>query len=199
MIRYVLSVVVLVLVAVIVQQFLPVLTGIFGSRVLLVPLVFLCASVTVNTPVMLALAFLCGFLSDAQNWMGPHGGDPEVYVRPAESLYFGYSIVLYGVIGYLMQGIQPLFRAGKWQFSAMLSGIAVFVYLLAEYLLINFVRGEFFFNYPTLFKIGFSSAMTMMLSPLVFWVLFNLAEAFGYRITFTGLAKTKRKPATLTA
>ena len=195
MIRYTASLVLLVLLAVIVQQFIPAFTLLFGSRLMLVVLVFLCSASTVPAPVMLMLAFLCGFLTDAENAIGPHGGDPEVYTRPVEPLRFGYSIALYAVMGYLMQGIQPLFRQGKWQFSAILSGIAVFLYLLVEYLLINFVRGGFSFNRWTFLRIAFSSGITMLLSPLVFWLLFQLADRSRYTIRFDGIRRRKRQPA----
>ena len=132
MIRYSLSLFILVLFALIAQQFIPALTGLYNSRLLLVALVFLCASVTVGPPVMLALAFICGFVLDAQSALGPPGGDPEVYKFHAESLRFGYSIILFGAIGYLMQGIQPLFREGKWQFSTFLVGVSIFIYLLSD-------------------------------------------------------------------
>ncbi len=193
MIRYSLSLFFLVLLALVVQQFIPVLTGAYNSRLLLVTLVFLCASVTVRPPVMLALAFICGFLWDAQNALGPPGGDPAVYKDSAESLRFGYSIILYGLIGYLMQGIQPLFREGKWQFSTFLVGVSIFIYLVAEYLIINFVRGEFVFSRATLFQIVFTSVLTMLFSPVVFWVLFQIAERFGHEIRFEGLKKRKRR------
>ena len=143
------------------------------------------------------LAFVCGFLTDAQNVISPQGGDSEVYTRPVEQLRFGYSIVLYGVIGFLMHGIQPLFRQGQWQFSAVLSGVAVFLYLLSEYLLINFIRGGLVINSTVILKIGSSSGITMIFSPLVFWVLFRLADKFRYTIRFDGLKKPK--PKTLTA
>lgn len=197
MIRYTISLLVLVIVSVIAQQFIPSLTGLNGSRFLLVALVFLCAAVTVPVPVMLLLAFICGFLSDAQNTLGPHGGAPEIYTRPVEQLRFGYSIVIYGIMGYLMHGIQPLFRQGQWQFSAMLSGVAVFLYLMGEYLLINFIRGGFVMNQTVLLKIACSSAITMIFSPLVFWLLFRLADWSRYTIRFEGLKKPK--PKTLTA
>lgn len=197
MIRYSIFLLLLVVVAVIVQQFMPSLTALYGSRLLLVALVFLCASVTVPVPVMLLLAFVCGFLTDAQNTLGAHGGAPEVYTRPVEQLRFGYSILLYGVMGYLMHGIQPLFRQGRWQFSAMLSGVAVFLYLLGEYLLINFIRGGFAFNQAVVLKIACTSALTMIFSPLVFWLLFRLADWSGYTVRFDGLKKPKQK--TLTA
>ncbi len=193
MIRYSLSILILVLLALIAQQFIPVLTGAYNSRLLLVTLVFLCASVTVRPPVMLALAFICGFLWDAQNALGPPGGDPDVYKYPAESLRFGYSIILYGLIGYLMQGIQPLFREGKWQFSTFLVGVSIFIYLISEYLIINFVRGEFQFSRATFFQITFTSILTMLFSPVVFWSLFQIAERFGHEIRFEGLNKKRRR------
>ncbi|TAE77305.1 MAG: hypothetical protein EAZ65_02215 [Verrucomicrobia bacterium] len=195
MIRYTLSLLLLILLALVVQQFIPALTGLFNSRLLLVTLVFLCASVTVGPPVMLALAFTCGFLWDAQNALGPPGGDPTIYHSPAESLRFGYSIVLYGVIGYLMQGIQPLFREGKWQLSTFLAGISVFIYLVAEYLIINFVRGGFIFSRATLLQITFTSILTTLFSPLVFWILFQIASRFGHEIRFEGLKKKRRRRA----
>jgi len=194
-IRYSLSLFVLLLLALVAQQFIPSLTGLFNSRLLLVTLVFLCASVTVGPPVMLAMAFSCGFLWDAQSALGPPGGDPLVYDQPAESLRFGYSIILYGVIGYLMQGIQPLFREGKWQVSAFLVGVSIFVYLVAEYLIINFVRGDFLFPRATLFQIVFTSVLTMLFSPIVFWILFYIAGRFGHEIRFEGLKKKKRRRA----
>ena len=193
MIRYALSLFLLVLLALAAQQFIPSLTGLYGSRLLLVTLVFLCASVTVGPPVMLALAFLCGFLWDAQCALGPPGGDPEVYKFPAEPLRFGYSILLYGVTGLLMQGIQPLFREGKWQFSTVLVGISIFVYLAAEYFIINFIRGGFIFNEATLYQIAATSTLTMLFSPLVFWVLFYIAGKFGHEIRFEGLKKKQRQ------
>ena len=193
MIRYSLSILILVLLALIAQQFIPVLTGAYNSRLLLVTLVFLCASVTVRPPVMRALAFICGFLWDAQNALGPPGGDPDVYKYPAESLRFGYSIILYGLIGYLMQGIQPLFREGKWQFSTFLVGVSIFIYLISEYLIINFVRGEFQFSRATFFQITFTSILTMLFSPVVFWSLFQIAERFGHEIRFEGLNKKRRR------
>jgi cell shape-determining protein MreD len=184
-IRYSLSILLMILFALVAQQFIPALTGAYNSRLLLVTLVFLCASVTVGPPVMLALAFICGFLWDAQGALGAPGGDPAVYKYPAESLRFGYSIVLYGLIGYLMQGIQPLFREGKWQFSTFLVGVSIFIYLVSELLIINFVRGDFHF--------AVTSVLPMLFSPVVFWILFQIAEKFGYEIRFEGLKKKPRR------
>ena len=192
MIRYSLITIVLLLAAFVVQQFLPAFTGIHHSRILLVQLVFLCAAVTVGQPTMLLLAFIGGFFWDAHCWLGPHGGDPEVYSQQVESLRFGYSIFLFGAMGFLMQGIQPLFKQGKWQFSAMLSGIAILLYLAAEYAIINFVRGDFVLSKATLLQMVFTSLLTMLFSPLVFWLLFRIASLCDHSINPEAGRKRRR-------
>jgi hypothetical protein len=181
-IRYSFITILLLLVAFIVQQFLPAFTGLHDSRILLVQLVFLCCAVTVGQPTMLLLAFIGGFFWDAQCALGPHGGDPEVYTQQVESLRFGYSILLFGGMGFLMQGIQPLFKQGKWQFSAMLSGIAVFLYLAAEYAIINFVRGDLVLTRATILQMACTSALTMLVSPIIFWMLFGIARICEHSI-----------------
>lgn len=189
MIRYHISIIFLVLAACILQQFLPAVTALYDARILLLPLVFLCCAVTVDFSPMLILAFVCGFLWDAQNTLGPHGGDPLVYLNQTDSIRFGYSIILYGLMGVLMQGIQPLFRKGVWQVSVILTGIAIFLYLLAEFLLINFVRGEFSFPSQVFYQIWLTAALTMICSPLIFGILFKLAKLFNHTISYDGLKR----------
>ncbi len=192
MIRYSFITILLLLTAFVVQQFLPAFTGMHHSRVFLVQLVFLCAAVTVGQPTMLLLAFLGGFFWDAHCGLGPHGGDPAIYTQQVESLRFGYSILLFGAMGYLMQGIQPLFKQGKWQFSAFLSGIAIFLYLAAEYAIINFVRGDMVLRSSTLFQMLFTSLLTMLFSPLIFWLLFRIAKACDHSINPEAGRKRRR-------
>lgn len=141
---------------------------------------------------MLLLAFIGGFLWDANCALGPHGGDPEVYTQQVESLRFGYSIFLFGAMGYLMQGIQPLFKQGKWQFSAMLSGIAIFLYLAAEYAIINFVRGDFILSKASMIQMVLTSVLTMLFSPLVFWLLFRIASLCNHSINPEAGKKRRR-------
>ena len=192
MIRYSFITIFLLLAAFVVQQFLPAFTGLHDSRILLVQLVFLCAAVTVGQPTMLLLAFIGGFFWDAHCALGPQGGDPQVYTQQVESLQFGYSILLFAAMGFLMQGIQPLFKQGKWQFSAFLSGIAVFLYLAAEYAIINFVRGEFVLSKATVMKMVFTSLLTMLFSPLIFWLLFRIAKACDHSINPEAGRKRRR-------
>ena len=175
-----------------VQQFMPAISALYGARVLILPLVFLCCSVCVEFPKMLVLAFVCGFLWDAQHTLGSQGGDPNIYNDPVESLRFGYSIILYAMMGLLMQFIQPLFRSAKWHVSALLTGVAIFSYLLSEYLLLNVVRGDFVFPSNALYRIYLTSALTMLFSPLVFWIIFQLASSCHHIIRYDGLREKYR-------
>lgn len=175
-----------------VQQFMPTIPALFGARILILPLVFLCTAVSVNFATMLLLAFTCGFLWDAQHLLGEQGGSSEIYNQPVESLRFGYSIILYAMMGTLMQGIQPLFRKGIWQVSSLLSGISIFLYLFAEYILINIVRDDFIFPRHVLYRIYITGALTMLLSPLIFWIIFQLAAYCKYTIKYDGLKKEPR-------
>jgi hypothetical protein len=191
-IRYSFITILLLLAAFVVQQFLPAFTGLHHSRILLVQLVFLCCAVTVGQPTMLLLAFIGGFFWDAQCALGPHGGDPEVYTQQVENLRFGYSILLFGGMGVLMQGIQPLFKQGKWHFSALLSGIAVLLYLAAEYTIINFIRGEFALNQATMRQMAWTAFLTMLFSPLIFWMLFRIAKLCDHSINPEAGRKRRR-------
>jgi cell shape-determining protein MreD len=191
-IRYSFITIFLLLTTFVVQQFLPAFTGMHQARILLVQLVFLCEAVTVGQPTMLLLAFIGGFFWDAHCALGPQGGDPEVYTQQVESLRFGYSIFLFAAMGFLMQGIQPLFNQGKRQFSALLSGIAIFLYLAAEYAIINFVRGDFVLSKATIMQMLFTSLLTMVFSPLVFWLLFRIAKACDHSINPEAGKKRRR-------
>lgn len=192
LVGYHLSLFALVVTACVLQQFAPAFEGLYEARILVVPLVFLCIAVTVHSGPMLVLAFVCGFLWDAQHILGGHGGREDVYGTAREDVRFGYSIILYGLMGFFMQGIQPLFREGKWHLSALLTGVALFLYLFVEYLFITFVRGDLILTRALFLKIAFTSTLTMLFSPLVFWTLFRLAALFKFTIRYEGLKTDQR-------
>jgi hypothetical protein len=181
-IRYSITTVLLLLAAIVVQQMLPVFTGLHQSRILLVQLVFICCAVTVHQPVMLLLAFLGGFLWDAQSALAPHGGDPDIYSQQVETLRFGYSILLFGGMGMLMLGIQPLFHEGRWRLSTAIAGLAVLLYLVTEYAILSFVRGGIVIHQETILQIVFTAALTMLFAPPLFWLLNQVAALFGHSI-----------------
>jgi hypothetical protein len=184
MFLYSISLIGLLLLSCLIQLFVPPISAWFDARLLLLPLVVLCGSVTVSTGIMLILAFLGGFLWDAQQVFIVVQGDPEVYHSPPDSLRFGYSIILYALMGFLMQGIRPLFREGNWYVSAILTGVALFLYLFVEYLLRSFVVGGFHWSDGIIRQIGATSLLTMCCSPLVFWILFRVADLCGHTIQY---------------
>lgn len=184
MLPYSISLTGLLLLSCLIQLFLPPISAWYEARILLLPLILLCGSVTVSTGIMLFLAFLGGFLWDAQQVCIIIEGDPVVYHSAPDSLKFGYSIILYTLMGFLMQGIRPLFREGNWYVSAALTGVAIFLYLFVEFLLRRFIVGGIAFHDGTLRQIGATSVLTMCLSPFVFWTLFRVADLCGHTIQY---------------
>ena len=183
MIPYTISLIGLLLLSCIVQQFLPPISPWHDARILLLPLVVLCGSATVPTAGMLILAFLGGFLWDAQHIMIVPDLDPAVFQASSDSLKFGYSIILYALMGFLMQGIRPLFQQGKWYLTAGLTGVAIFLYLFVEFLLRSFVKGTLNFDNGIIDQIGMTSLLTMAASPLIFWMLYKIADLCGHEIS----------------
>ena len=180
MIRFSIATILLLLAAFAAQQFMPAFTGLHHSRILLVQLAFLCCAVASGQPLMLLLAFIGGFLWDAQCTLAPHPGDATIYTQPTESLRFGYSILLFAAAGYLMQVIQPLFRQGKWLFTTALIGLTLMLYLTLECGLISFIRGELQIDRPTFLQILFTSLLTTPLAPLLLAPLWLIARACDY-------------------
>jgi hypothetical protein len=179
-IRFSIATILLLLAAFAAQQFLSAFTGLHHSRILLVQLAFLCCAVASGQPLMLLLAFIGGFLWDAQCTLAPHPGDPAIYTQPTESLRFGYSILLFAAAGYLMQVIQPLFRQGKWLLTTALIGLTLMLYLTLECGLISFIRGELQIDRPTFLQILFTSFLTTPLAPLLLAPLWLIARACDY-------------------
>lgn len=167
------------------QEFVPRIEWAYSARLLVVHLFFFCSSITVSFPVMLVLAFTTGFLWDARHVIPDLGG---VAGDRGGDLAFGYSILLFGLFGALMQGIRPLFRRGRWELPVLMTGIATFFFLVFEYLLINLMRGGFYFPRDVWFKIVTTALLTTAPAPLVLFTLYRIAGITGYRIRFEGLA-----------
>lgn len=184
MLAYPISLIGILLLSCLLQQFIPAITAWYDARILILPLVVLCGSSTVSAAGMLALTFLGGFLWDAQNLIISELGDRQIYHTASDSLQFGYSIILYALMGFLMQGIRPLFQQGKWYLSVTFAGVAIFLYLFIEHLMRSFMTAEFSLQGGTLEQIGATTLLTTMLSPLVFWILFKVANLCGHPIDY---------------
>lgn len=185
MFRYSISLFLLLLLAVIAQQFLPSFADLYNARIFILLIVFLCIAVSVPLPVMFLYALMCGFLWDSQCTIGSPDVDTSIYQNPVPSLRFGSSILLFGFAGLLMHGFRPLFLQGKWYLSALLTGIATFLYCITEYAAIDFVRGSFTMSRGVLCQSGYTALCSIIVSPFVFWLLFYLARLFDHSIVET--------------
>lgn len=183
MFRYALFLLLLILLAVVLQQFLPAFQPLHNARIFLLLVVFLCISVTVPLPVVFIYALICGVFWDAQCALSTDNLDLSVFPTTISSLKFGTSILLFGLAGAFMHGFQHLFVHGKWYISSIIAGVATFIYTLVEYSLIDFIRGSFTVNSGVLLQISYTSLFSSLLAPLVFAALFLIARFFDHQIT----------------
>ncbi len=186
---YNLSLVLLFAVAFVTQEFMPEVVWGYRAKVLAVPLVFFSTAVTVSYPLMLFYAFIVGLVWDARFVVPPITGDNGVVVT---DVALGYSILLLGLTGSLMQGIRPLFSKGRWELPVIMTGVATATLMTLEYLLVNFMRGGFVFPREVWSKILASSLLTMIGAPLLFFLLYRIAKATGYKIRTEGLRSKYR-------
>lgn len=187
------SVLVLMMLLFGVQEFVPVIDFANQARLLLPAAFFFCASLSVSFPMMLFLALFTGLVWDARHL--PYKEEKPV-VEISELGHFdldemhssmgdlrvGYSIVLFGVAGALMQGIRPLFKRGRWELPVFMVGIATFIWLLIEFLLMSFLRGSFVFHPGLWTKLITCSLLTMLVSPIILFLLHTLASLCRYEV-----------------
>ena len=188
-------------IAFLLQEIIPTIPWAYDAILCLVPVVFFSGSITVPYPVMLLLAFFVGFVSDARHVVAEippmvvEGGLDERFSATSGfsstgvvgHLSFGYSIFLYGLLGSLMQGIRPLFRRGRWELPVLMTGVATFIFLLLTYLVMEFRSGDFGFPLSIWYSMLASALLSMIVSPVMFLLLYRLSRAANYQIKFDGL------------
>ncbi|WP_050027935.1 hypothetical protein [Verrucomicrobium sp. BvORR034] len=182
------------------QEFLPAIEFANHARVLLPPVLFFSASLTVSFPMMLFLALFTGLVWDARHL--PYKPEKPVAVESADlarelpvekqpptgtALPVGYSMFLFGVTGTLMQGIRPLFKRGRWELPVIMVGIATLLCLLIEFLMMSFLRGSFEFHPGLWTKLVTDALLAMLVSPLLLFMLHTLARLVHYEVRTEGL------------
>lgn len=183
------------------QEFIPAVEFAQQARVLLPPVFFFAASLSVNFPMMLVLAFMVGLGWDARYL--PYDSLPDVpasrvtelgtinslelKTTGSSDLKFGYSIVLFSIAGALMQGIRPLFKRGRWELPVFMVGVATFTWLLIEYLMMSFLRGSFIFPPSLWTKLVTNALLAMLVSPILLFLLHSLAKMCRYEVQNEGL------------
>ena len=158
------------LLALVTQEYIPALP--YGARVFLLPVVFFYGALAVPFPGMLFLAFTGGFMWDAL--VATHIVDGSLEIS------LGWSIVMYAVLGAIMNGFRPLFQRGHgWEIHCLLSGPLLSIFVLSEFLMITFRRGGFLFPKIIWWRIGGEGLAAMIVSPIVFLFLHWLALSFS--------------------
>ena len=117
--------------------------------------------------------------------LGTVAGD--VAEMRAGELGFGFSIILFGLMGALMQGVRPLFKRGRLELPVLMVGFATAGWLLIQYLLMAFLRGSLYFETAVWTKLITATLLAMLASPVIFLVLHLLARATVYEIKYEGL------------
>ena len=179
----------IVFVALIIQQFISPIEAAYGGFVFVVAAAFFCCAISVPFPVMLGLAFFTGLMWDSLHVVIPPEGEISNPQAALKDIKFGYSVLLFGGLGALMQGLRPLFRRGRWELPIIMTGVGTFLFLLIQYLLVNFTLGGLVFPARIWFKILTSALFCMLISPHVFFILHRLAIKTGYQIRYEGLRR----------
>jgi hypothetical protein len=198
-----LVVMILMALAFAVEEMLPAIQILQNVRLFHAAVFFFAASVAVPLPTMLIMAFFTGYVWDARYLMLP-GRDSSVEQLASAGigdissfsatltggnmdLAFGYSILIFGVLGLLMQGIRPLFKKGRWELPVLMVGVATAMWLIIQYLLINFLHGGFVFTTAVCYKIITTVMFAMLAAPLLYLMLHILARLTNYEIKYEGL------------
>lgn len=196
-------VIILMVCAFVVEEFMPAIPIAQHARLFLAPVFFFSAAVAVPFPVMLILAFMSGFMWDARYLqvsppdsiaeavagfgMSSTGAGYNVAMSGGMDLRFGMSILMFGIIGTIMQGIRPLFKRVRWELPVLMVGVVTAVWLTVQYLLLTFFRGEIFFQFDVLSKLITDTLLAMLAAPVIFLVLHMLAKVTNYEIKYEGL------------
>ena len=162
--------VVLVFLAQMIELFIPPLEWMYNAHIYVVPVIVFYGAMALPFPLMLALAFVAGFLLDALTAQ-PIGATVEIAL--------GWSILIYAVLASIMHGLRPLFIRGRWEIHCIMSGICTSLILLGQYLMISFRRGSILFTPEAWWQIAGPGVIAMIIAPLVFWLLHTIGDATG--------------------
>jgi hypothetical protein len=161
----------LVLIAQIVEYFIPPLAWMYNAHIYIVPVIVFYGAMALPFPLMLALAFFAGVLLDALTVQ---------VIGSRVEISLGWSILLYAVLAGIMHGLRPLFVRGRWEVHCILSGVCTSLIILAQYLMITFRRGTLSFSPEVWWQIGGPGLITMLMAPPVFWGLHWIGRVTGY-------------------
>lgn len=171
------------------QEFLPVFDWAYGSRLMLVHAVFLAAAVAVPFPAMLGLALVTGLIWDVRYHVPIYPDEATLSMLTSSEIPFGFTILLFGIMGSLIQGVRPLFRRGRWELPVFMIGICTGLTLSVEFLVISFQRGGLEISMELWWKLLMTALFSSLVSPFLLLLLNRVADRTRYRIRSEGLKR----------
>jgi hypothetical protein len=175
MILFFFSLLVLIFGSFVFQLFLPPVLLLHGAVILFVPALYFYGCLSLPFPLMLAVTFFTGFLSDLF-------AVPQARSNPDYPT--GVSILFYLVPGLIMQGLRPLFLRHRWETHCLLAetgAVLTSFILLAQYAMLSFERSELFFSDVIVWRIVGPGLISLLIAPCVFFILTPLSHVLGYR------------------
>lgn len=164
------------------EEFIPYFAWAYYSRLLLVHVTFYCAAVTVPFPSMLFFALYAGFVWDARHHLPVSPGEGFAHGIVQAELPFGFTILVFGLMGAFLQGVRPLFRRGRWELPVLLVGGCTGLGMLLEYLMISFHRGALRFPGELWWKILMTALFSALVSPVFLLLFSRIAAKLGYKL-----------------
>jgi hypothetical protein len=173
MIRFTLVLAVLILLASILQRYIPPIIWLKGAAILLAPAILFYGCLALPFPQVLGLTFLTGLINDLLT----------VPLTPESNFSIGTSILLLLIPALVLHGFSTTFLRGRWFTNLLLAELAAVLtpfLLLGQYAIISFERRAFFYNDVIMWRILGPGVIAIVISPCVFLVLAYLSDLVRY-------------------
>jgi len=174
----------LAVVLILCQHFIPPLELFQGARVNLLPALIAFVALALDFPWALGYAFFVGLFWDAMTI--PYvDGEPE--------MSFGLTILFFGIATIIIHGCRGWFRQGRLYLHPILSALLAILWVGLQYLLVSLKRKGFYFDESVIWRLGFPGVLNLCLAPLLLWVLWTVGTSFGLELREK---KTRRRYST---
>jgi hypothetical protein len=141
------------------QDCLPPLNGPKPTYILSLPILFTYGALSIRFPPMLALAAFTGFFTDLSTFQ---------VVSGTVEIGIGWSIIVYSVLGTLMQYIRDKTLLQElWWPHPLLSALCTFSLLSFHYIVIALHRDSISFNVNVFWKVFVPTVTSFLLFPVI--------------------------------
>ncbi len=170
------------------QEFIPALPWAHYSTLLLVHTIFYTSAVCVPFPIMLGFAFVAGYIWDCRYYLPVQTGEAAAMTGQFE-IPFGMTILIFGIMGAVLQGVRPFFGRGRWELPIFMVGVCTLVGLLIQFLVISFQRGDFGMGSEFWVYVFLTSFFSLLVAPLILFLFSRIAGALNHKIYVDGIAR----------